>query len=118
MKLLERPERWELIIVAAVTLGITVIIVGILLITRLSGRPASPPAAPPDVRAPGLQLSDFILESPAEEGEPWIFIRPPREAWDDNEIRRFWRDPAEAGLRVLSEENDELVKTYLNNLPD
>jgi len=110
-----KPGELRIIILA--TLGITLLLVmGILIF----GRPAKEPLPETTVQAEGsvsrsgtLMLSDFILRSAGEEAdESWALARPPRDSWSPGEIRRFWVDPARAGLEKLEKDNDELVRTF------
>ncbi|MDR1893835.1 MAG: hypothetical protein LBQ61_03970 [Spirochaetales bacterium] len=105
----------EIKIVIFATLGVTVLTVGLLVVSRLGGR-EQPLAWESRGRGgdSSLLLSDFLLEPDGEApGEGYTFLRPPRERWEEGEINRFWRSPGVPGLKILTEENDELIRSRL-----
>ena len=105
----------EFRIAAPVTLAAAFLAVLITVIAGLAGRDEK---APPvrelkEEQTETLSLSDFIRESDFQPaGISWKEARPRREKWSELEIERFWQDPARAGMEKLSEENDELLRTY------
>jgi len=110
-----KPGELRIIILA--TLGITLLLVmGILIFSRPGKEVSSEPSMQTEdsvTRSGSLMLSDFILPSTGEETEEsWAQARPPRDSWSAGEIRRFWVDPARAGLEKLEKDNDELVRTF------
>lgn len=62
----------------------------------------------------GLEVPDEIERFLAPELR---FYREPREKWTREEVDRFWIDPKELGIEVLTKKNRNKVREILDSVP-
>ncbi|MBI9102234.1 MAG: hypothetical protein JEY99_07465 [Spirochaetales bacterium] len=109
----------ELKIVILITLGITVIGVLVSVIISIARQP-DPILVEFDHsdRVEEVHMSDFIFtEEKSADEIAFKMARPLRDSWTNEELLRFWEDPGKAGLKQLSKENDEFIRSYFDAVP-
>ncbi|NBC29239.1 MAG: hypothetical protein GVY29_04520 [Spirochaetes bacterium] len=125
------PEinRRNLLIVAAATLGITIVTVTILLIVAGGGEAPAPPfdyasaadssnaaAAAAGARQPGeLDVADLMLPPEDERVRDWSWRPhvPIGRAWPRKEIEKYWVEPTEIVEERLEDMNESLIQSIL-----
>ncbi len=66
-------------------------------------------ADPGDLKIPDIYLNDPEFS--------WRPFRKTPEKWSEEEIKRFWKDPADVIIEAYSDENREYVEKILEEVP-
>ncbi len=103
--------------VAAATAVAVVITVSVGLAKR--HRIASAAAATVQIESELPYITDIVIpeEFTLTGGERWYFSREPQMRWSKEQIDMFWIDPAEIGIDLMNEKNDEIVRDFVEGLP-
>ncbi|MEW5816866.1 MAG: hypothetical protein AB1798_15905, partial [Spirochaetota bacterium] len=71
--------------------------------------------------APGKKIDSTDLKIPAEYSQiwekKWYPFRGKMEKWSWEEVEKYWIDPIEIGINIVSEENDRLIKEIFGKVP-
>ncbi|MFP4375061.1 MAG: hypothetical protein ACLFPO_12075 [Spirochaetaceae bacterium] len=120
-------DDWRL--AAAAVLGLGVLAALITVLAVLITRPASPsggeavPQGPAeadlDRPLPEIGMEDFVVPNEGEQLETWWWrrYRTPGEAWDSEQVERFWRNPREPAQQYLRSRNDEEIMRVFRDVP-
>lgn len=66
-----------------------------------------------------LNLGDFLFPGPQGDWQSrqQIFSREPRNAWEKDEVERFWIDPKDRDFMKIPEKNDRAILDLLKDFP-
>ena len=113
--------RNELKIIAIITAAISIIAVLITFAVMLPRRGRDPVDSDfgnqaviflPDVS--DLEIpDDFTLVG----SDSWIYSRERPKRWTENQIGKFWIEPAEISLEILTAETDAMIQQLMEKIP-
>jgi len=46
-----------------------------------------------------------------------VFLSEPLKKWSREQVDMVWVDPAEIGIDLMKEKNDEVIKKFISELP-
>jgi len=109
----EREVKIIAIVVGAATLLAVVITISV----SFAGRPRTQNIGDGGQTTP--DSTDFIVpeEFTLTGGERWNFSREPFRRWTDEQVRRYWIDPAGIGINLMEKKTDTAIEELFLSLP-